>query len=149
MEKLSQDVEEHFMKGEHVMRHQKGLWDAIWSEMFIETTFMRYGNGPGGFTGVTLKPKAVQKWANSLHIRTHVLKDLDKMRDRDFLKEKIVHKEEMPSRIKADEVDREKIRRMLESCVNPLVPSRHPETLFNIQSGNIAHENVNAFNAFT
>ena len=105
-------------------------------------------NGPGGLTGVTMKPEAVQKWANSLHICTHALKDLDKMRDRDFLKEKTVHKEEMPSRIKADEVDPEKIRRMLESCVNPLVPSRHPETLFNIQYGNIAHENVNAFNAF-
>ena len=114
MEKLPQDVEERFMKGEHVMRHQKGLWTAIWSDMIIETTFMRYGKGPCGLIGVTLKPKAVQKWANSLHIGTHVLTDLDEMRDRDFLKEKTVHKEETHA-----EVDREKIRRMLKSCVRP------------------------------
>ena len=125
------------------MRHQRGLWNAIWSAMFIETTFMRYGKGPGGLIGVTLKPKAVKKWANSLHICTQVLKDLDEMRERDIAKEKSVHKEEMPSRIKADEVDREKIRRILRSCINPLDPSRHPETVFSMQSGNIAHENVN------
>ena len=149
MEKLPQDVEDCFMKGEHVMRHQKGLWNAIWSDMFIETTFMRYGKGPGGLIGVTLKPKAVKKWANSLHICTQVLKDLDEMRDRNFTKEKTVHKEEMPSRIKADEVDRENIKRMLKSCFHPLDTSNHPETLFNIQSGNIAHEKVNAFDAFS
>ena len=71
------------------------------------------------------------------------------MRDRDFLKEKNVQKEEMPLWIKDDKVYREKITRMLKSYVNPLVPSRHPETLFDIQSGHIAHKNLNAFNAFS
>ena len=89
---------------------------------------MRYRNGPGGLIGVTLKPKAVQKWANSLHICTHVLKEFDEMRDRDLSKEKT----EL-----SDEVDREKIRRMLKSCVNPLVHLRHPKTLFNIQSNSL------------
>ena len=132
MEKLPPDVEDRFMKGDHVMRHQRGLRNAIWSDMFIETTFMRYGKGPGGLIGVTLKPKAVKKWNNSLHICIQVLKDLDEMRDRGFAKEKSVHKEEMPSRINADEIDREKLRRVLKSCVNPLDPSWHPKTVFNI-----------------
>ena len=43
---------------------------------------MRYGKGSSGLVGVTLKPKAVQIWANSLHICTHAVKDLDEMRSR-------------------------------------------------------------------
>ena len=80
MDKLPQDVEERFMKCEHVMRHLKGLWNAIWSDIFIETIFMRYGKGPGGLIAVTLKAEVVQKWASSLHICTHGLKVLDEMR---------------------------------------------------------------------
>ena len=49
-----------FMKGDHVMRHQKGLFNGIWSDMHIETTFMRHGKGPRGLIGITLKPKAVK-----------------------------------------------------------------------------------------
>ena len=30
------------MNGEHVMRHEPGVWKAIWSDMFIEATVMRY-----------------------------------------------------------------------------------------------------------
>ena len=33
------------MKGEHVMRHRGGVWYGIWSDMMVETTFMRYGKG--------------------------------------------------------------------------------------------------------
>ena len=43
MEKLSGDIFHKFMKGEHVMRHQKGLWNGVWSDMMIETTYMKYG----------------------------------------------------------------------------------------------------------
>ena len=42
MESLPSYVLKYFMKGEHVMRHNPGLWNAIWIDMFIETTFMRY-----------------------------------------------------------------------------------------------------------
>ena len=45
---------------------------------------MRYGKGPGGIAGVTLKLGVVKKWANSLHICTKILKDLDEMRDREI-----------------------------------------------------------------
>jgi len=42
MEALPDDVQQHFLKGEHVMRHNSGIWNGIWSDMYIETTFMRY-----------------------------------------------------------------------------------------------------------
>ena len=36
MEKLPSEVLTQFMKGEHVMRHQKGIWNAIWSDMMMK-----------------------------------------------------------------------------------------------------------------
>ena len=56
------------LNGKHVMHHNPGIWNAIWSDMFIESTFMRYGHESGGLTGLTLKPSAVTIWALSLHI---------------------------------------------------------------------------------
>ena len=35
MHKLPGNILDTFMKGEHVMRHQDGLWNAIWSDMMI------------------------------------------------------------------------------------------------------------------
>ena len=37
MERLPNDALKSFMKGEHVMRHQDGLLNSIWSDMAIET----------------------------------------------------------------------------------------------------------------
>ena len=56
MEKLPIAVSQSFLRGEHVARHQEGMRNAIWINMLIETTFMRYGKGPTGLIGVTTKP---------------------------------------------------------------------------------------------
>ena len=53
MEALPADALEHFMKGAHVVRHKPRLWNGLWSDMFIETTFMRYGHGKAGIIGIT------------------------------------------------------------------------------------------------
>ena len=67
MERLPENVLKRFINGKHVKRHNPGVWNGIWSDMFIVTTFMRYGKGPGGLVGVTLKPSIVKRWALSLH----------------------------------------------------------------------------------
>jgi len=51
MESLGHDELSNVMKGEHVMHHVPGLWNDIWTDMFIGTTFMRYGHGPHGIIG--------------------------------------------------------------------------------------------------
>ena len=79
MEKLPSEVLESFMRGKFVMRHLSGYWNGIWSNMFIESTFMKYGKGPGGLIGITLNPLTVKKWANRLHICTNVIKGLHEM----------------------------------------------------------------------
>ena len=41
MHKLPGNILDAFMKGEHVMHHQDGFWNGIWSDMMIETTYLR------------------------------------------------------------------------------------------------------------
>jgi len=52
MEKLPQHVLDHFLKSEHVTHHLRGLWNGIWSDQFIESTFMRFGHSSGGIIGI-------------------------------------------------------------------------------------------------
>ena len=54
MKSLPQHVLYHFTKGDHVVRHTDGIWNGIWSDMFSETMFMRYGKGKHGIIGITL-----------------------------------------------------------------------------------------------
>ena len=63
-------VRDRFMKGEHVMHHVPGVWNGIWGDMFIETTFMRYGHSHGGIIGITLRPDTLKAWELGLHIRS-------------------------------------------------------------------------------
>ena len=63
MKKLNAPILNKFMPEEHVARHHKVLWNGIWIDMYTETTFMRYGKGPGELIGLTLKSKVVKKWA--------------------------------------------------------------------------------------
>ena len=87
--------------------------------MFIETTFMKYGKGPGGIVGVTLQPNVVKKWANRFHITTQILKDLDDMREKARPKSQEFHKEEAKVRRKSNKDDQAGIRKVLESALIP------------------------------
>ena len=42
------------------MQHMNGNWNGIRSDMFIESTFMRYGHGRAGIIGITLKPETLK-----------------------------------------------------------------------------------------
>ena len=42
MEKLSGNILNKFREGEHVMNHQKGLWNGTWSNMMTEITYRKY-----------------------------------------------------------------------------------------------------------
>jgi hypothetical protein len=100
MERLPQEVLSHFMKGEHVMHHSAGLWNGIWSDMMIETTFVRYGHAPGVIVGITLKPETLKVWALSLHACSRLKSDLDDMTDEDTQSKVVTtHKEEAKVRI--------------------------------------------------
>jgi len=144
MERLPDEVLARFLKGEHVMRHKPGLWNGIWSDMYIETTFMRYGHGPGGLIGITLNQSALKRWALSLHICSRLIRDVSEMEDGSTESHEVtMHKEEMPARKKSDAVDRENIRAKLETCIDPLDTDDHPSGIVNIISGRIGPDKVN------
>ena len=108
------------------MRHVPGVWNGIWSDMFIETTFMRYGHGKRGIIGVTLKPETLKVWSFSLHICSRLEQDISSFINPDDDAELTDHKEESKGRISTDKADRESIRRKLQECIDPMNPDGHP-----------------------
>ncbi len=66
IENLPEIILPYFLKGKHVMR-------GIWTDMFIESTFMRYGHGRQGIIGITLKPETL---ALSRHICSQLMEDI-------------------------------------------------------------------------
>ena len=53
-----------------------GATNSTWSDIFIESTLMRYGNSKGGLTGITLNDMASCILAHSLHSRSQMDCDL-------------------------------------------------------------------------
>ena len=51
MSRLLPTIFHHFFKEEHVLRHREGIWNGIWSDMMIETSYMKFGRGPNGIIG--------------------------------------------------------------------------------------------------
>ena len=143
MEAMPQKCRDKFLKGEHVMRHIPGVWNGIWSDMYIETTFMRYGHGKRGIIGVTLKPETLKVWSLSLHICSRIEQDLQSFINPDENEKQDQHKEEMKGRIASDKSDRESIAKKLQNCIDPLNPDDHPPELVNIVLGKIAQDTVN------
>ena len=112
MEKLDGDILHRFMNREHVMRHRKGLWNGIRSDMYIETTFMRYGHGPDGIVGIrpTLNPSTLKKWAYIMHTCSQMENDIEGTSEAQTAIDVSSHKEERTARIRADAADGERIR---------------------------------------
>ena len=148
MTKLPGPVQDEFMKGNHVMRHQRGIWNGLWSDLYIESTFMRYGHGPGVIVGITLQPSTLKRWALGLHICAQLKKDIMSLADDNIQITITTHKEEGSSRIRTDTTDREKIRNKLVTCIDPLHPASHPQdNLINIVTGRISPGLVNVDNS--
>ena len=139
-ESLGQEELSKFLKGKHVMHHVPGLWNGICSDMFIETTFMHYGPGPGGIFGITLKPETLKTWALGLHICSRLEQDIISLvgKKQDISQE--VHNDEMKARIVSDSADQQSIQDKLKLSIDLLDPTSHPPTIVNIVSGQVADD---------
>ena len=73
IERLPNNILQQFRLGEHVMRYKPRLQNSKWSDMYIESIFMRYWHGPGGIIGVTLNPSALKRWSLCLHKCIHII----------------------------------------------------------------------------
>ena len=119
MESLEGDIKDRFMRGEHTVRLQTALWNSFWTDMLIETTFMKTGKAPGGLKGQSLKPDLVKKWSLGVHVCSAVDSEV-----RQYLEgapaTKDYHKEEQHHRVAIDVDDRSFIRKALTGIINPL-----------------------------
>ena len=104
MEKLPNETLESFMKREHVSHRKSGIWNSIWSDMMIETTYMKFGKGPRGIIGVATQPRTLKVCAKSQHIQNKLLSDLEYLRNKDESPNQ-VHKEETKTQIASDNKD--------------------------------------------
>ena len=102
-------------------RHIQGIWNGLWSDQFIESTFMRYGHSVGGIIGITLKSKALKIWALSRHICCKIESDMVEMEEEETgaTRVQLYHKKEAKARIQADAKDRAGLRRKFDSCIDP------------------------------
>ena len=118
MEAMAKVVRQHFVKGEHTMHHNAGLFNGIWSDMAIETTFMRYGHvhGQSGVIGITMRPETLKTWAYSLHACNTVVINLDQKRTQEqHVPAYQTHpKEEAKARVNTATKDRKALRDKLE-----------------------------------
>ena len=55
MEAMPDEVPKQFIHREHTKHNTDGISNGIWSDMAIETTYMRYGHCQAVIIGVTLK----------------------------------------------------------------------------------------------
>ena len=142
METLPSEIKHYFLQEQHIMRHAASATNSTWSDMFIKTTFMRYGHSQGGLTGITPNDNATQCWAISLHACSSLISCKTAMRNQ-TPRTRTHHKEETPGRIQADAADRQKLHEKLSQCTNPLDPNDHPPALFNIATGRLAEPSMN------
>ena len=150
IENMPDNILHFFLKGKHVMRHINSLWNEIWSDMFIESTFMRYGHGRAGIVGITLKPETLKTWALSRHICCQSLEDLAALQDKsNECRFQVSHKEEAHARIESDKIDREALKSKLDLCIHPLKPNVHPTKLVNVANGTLAVTEINVCQAIS
>ena len=148
MESLQGEELSMFIRGEHVMHHVPGLWNGIWSDMYTETAFMRYGHGSGGIIGITLKPETLKTWALGLHVCCQLEQDTVNLSCNEQDKCQLNHKEEAKSRIKSNRADRENLSKKLELCIDPLDHASYPPSILNIVGGQIANDKTVQRNYF-
>lgn len=144
MKSLDPKMMKKLQRGAFV-RHIPGIYNSTWTDMFIETTYMRLGHGPTGAIGVATDYHQMVKWALSFALSGEVAQSVRAMSNTKQETDHTHHKEEAEGRMKTDQSDRQSLRNTLDVCINPLDHASHPDgALMNIVTGQIAHPDVNA-----
>ena len=78
MKGLNPDIIKKLQHGAFV-RHIPGIYNATWTDMFIETTYMRFGHGPDVAVGVATDYQQMVKWALSFALSGKVSQNVPAM----------------------------------------------------------------------
>ena len=149
IERIPVKVLQHVLDGEHVVRLQNGLRNAIWSNNAIESTYMKNGKGHSDLIGQTTQERAVKIWSNSHHLCGKVAKELQGLH-LEKKQAKSLHKEETLGKISSDTEDHKKIRDGMLTFIHPFKIETHSkDVLENISSGEESGDDVNDFDSVT
>jgi len=110
------------------------------SDIWIETTFMCYGNVPNEIISRTLKPEIMKRWAYNADTCSRIVEDIANMSDHSGDRKVTSHEKEKPSRTTSDAKDRDKIRKRL-TWIVPLDPYSHPADLDHVATAVWFHLN--------
>ena len=102
------------------VRHISGIYNSIWTDMFIESSYMLVGHSPGGARGLENKENQMTVWALSHATCGKLSRDVHEMGDSEPEHIQSFHKEEDKARMTSDVADREQIGNILQHCIDPL-----------------------------
>ena len=140
IEAMPDKLQDQFLKGQHTMHQKPGIFNGIWSNMAIDTTYMRYGHGHSGIIGLAMRPEALKTWAMSIHAINTVVSDLNTINDNE-LHSQSYHKAESTRRIKTDATDRNALKEKIDMSIDPLDSDQHPDDgLINIVTGKVVSD---------
>ena len=138
---LGPEILDRFCQGQQSLHHTAGIYNGQWSDMFIETNWMRKGHGTGGINGMTENPQTMASWVYSMDATMTSRRCLGMMQ---------MYK--LPTRRRLKVVSTEMGMIAIASCsfgvahrvIDPMDPVTHAAgCLINISNGQIAQTNVN------
>ena len=99
------------------MRHTPDSYNSTWTDMFIETKYMRLGHIPTGAIGVVTDYHQMVKWALSVALSGEVSQSVRYLSNTEQDSQHTRHKEEDEGRIKTDQADRQSLCAILDVCI--------------------------------
>ena len=129
------------------VRHIAGIYKSTWTDMFIETVFMRLGHGPTGATWTVTDYHHMVKWVIGFGLGGEVSQSVRSLSNTELDSQHTRHKEEAEART-TDQAARQSMRDTFHVSSEPLDYASNPDGEFmNIVTGQIAHPGVNVDNA--
>ena len=81
LEKLPNTLLNWFLEGKNVVHLPDGLWNGIWSDMSIKSTYMKIEKDPKGLISQTTQEKAVKILVLSHHLCGEVIAELEGLQE--------------------------------------------------------------------
>lgn len=136
MESMSPELRKHFIAGEHAVYLSDGVFNGVWTDQGIESTYMKFGKGKKGIGRTALRPESQRQWAYSADATTTVSHSVRSLSGNGDVKHAHKHRDETNSRMEMDMKDKSSLRSKLSLAINPLDPAQHPsDGLVNILTG--------------
>ena len=102
MHYLPDDIHKTFMKDQAGFHLISGLLNGIWTDTFIQCTWMRHGHGPSGVTGLTKDENQMKEDLFPSSTFSDLTSQVKMMSGGDNVKENTTHKEKAQSRISSE-----------------------------------------------